>query len=258
MLLPHSAPFRDSNVNTAKASVLSILRASDFFLLSSPHYNCHYKINNTKLKGDGGGSTGGGKSRLYAELSFWERVGWALDHTFSLRGIGYSCQAAKVPEALRNVSRLRFVGELLGYYLFNDVAMSYLHWFCYEQIAGMEETRFRDLPLHQRLVASWAGCLSAICSICFPYAMIGLVFLGNWGDPGDFRPLTGPWRNAYTVRNFWGRVWHQALRRVLLLFPYPLSPPICNPILSLCLALTKPRQMVSMESVWLPAGEQGK
>lgn len=224
MLLPHSAPFRDSNVNTAKASVLSILRASDFFLLSSPHYNCHYKINNTKLKGDGGGSPGGGKSRLYAELSFWERVGWALDHTFSLRGIGYSCQAAKVPEVLRNVSRLRFVGELLGYYLFNDVAMSYLHWFCYEQVAGMEETRFRDLPLHQRLVASWAGCLSAICSICFPYAMIGLVFLGNWGDPGDFRPLTGPWRNAYTVRNFWGRVWHQALRRVLLFFPYPSLP----------------------------------
>ena len=224
MLLSHS---ETANMLIPRKTVafFTILRASDFFLLSKLPYNCHYKVNNIKPKGDDDANTCHGNGRLYAELSFWERVGWALNYVFAPRGIGYSHQAANVPEAPRSVSRLKFVVELVGYYLLRDVGMSYLHMVHDGQVAGMEGARFRDLPLLQRVAAIWAGSLLTICNISVTNATVCLVFLGIWGDPSDYRPVMGLWSDAYSVRNFWGCVWHQMVRRVLPPFVYPFPSP---------------------------------
>jgi len=47
------------------------------------------------------------------------------------------------------------------------------------------------------------------------YTVLSIVYVAlGFCEAKDFPPLFGRWRDAYTVRRFWGRSWHQLMRRV--------------------------------------------
>ncbi|KZP03388.1 hypothetical protein FIBSPDRAFT_1017840, partial [Athelia psychrophila] len=50
------------------------------------------------------------------------------------------------------------------------------------------------------------------------YSLFALLSVAvGFYQPKDFPPVFGRWRDSYTLRRFWGRTWHQALRRVTVL-----------------------------------------
>ncbi|KAM6492407.1 Membrane bound O-acyl transferase family domain containing protein [Amanita muscaria] len=59
--------------------------------------------------------------------------------------------------------------------------------------------------------------ISASVSIDMPHRVLGIVVVGSgFKEPRDWVPFFGSVYDAYSLRNFWGRVWHQMLRRQML------------------------------------------
>jgi hypothetical protein len=47
------------------------------------------------------------------------------------------------------------------------------------------------------------------------YRLIAAVAVAmGWGGPADWPPMFGPWTDAWTVRRFWSKTWHQMMRTV--------------------------------------------
>ncbi|KAI5819151.1 hypothetical protein BZA77DRAFT_305901 [Pyronema omphalodes] len=182
----------------ATACFFLMMKSGDFFLLSSP-YDDFYLNGQPK----------------YAELSFWGRIYWAFNLSFSGRYSGTSYQVAYLPPGPSpNSSRIQFLKQ--------SINLLCLHAFCsyfflgdpYLMTRGVEGTRPRDLPFHQRAFYCWLNCLNAIFGISFPNVVLCFFTFGLWGSKEDARPICGNWGDCWSIRRFWGRVWHQMLRRV--------------------------------------------
>jgi len=48
------------------------------------------------------------------------------------------------------------------------------------------------------------------------YAVAALSVGLGVNPPGDWPDVFGRWSDAYTVRNFWGKFWHQTFRRIFM------------------------------------------
>jgi hypothetical protein len=183
-----------------------MIKSGDFFLMSSPYDDFYIK----------------GQPK-YAELSVWGRIYWAFNLSFATRYSGTSYQVAYLPPSPSpKSSRLQFLKQI--------IYLLCLHAFCsyffltnpYFITRGAEGTRPRDLPFPERALYSWLCCLNAIFSISLPYAVICYFTFGLWGSKEDARPMFGNWGDCWSIRQFWGRVWHQMLRRVRIPMYAPL------------------------------------
>ncbi|KAE9395791.1 hypothetical protein BT96DRAFT_1043167 [Gymnopus androsaceus JB14] len=73
-----------------------------------------------------------------------------------------------------------------------------------------------SLALARRATATIASALEDYCRLSQMYytlAILGAVLL-RLSAPEDWPPLFGSWGEAWSVRNFWGRTWHQMIRRL--------------------------------------------
>jgi len=173
------------------------LKSTDWFLLSSP-YTDIFRLDGQK----------------YADLSTSGRIKWALNNCFIFRGIGWSWQ---VPYLQPAASRFYFLKHFLVIYLVNDVGFFYLTNNTYLRTRGAEGPRLTDLPLLQQALLSWAGWLRIIFVLDGICSLILMSMKGIWGTADEARPMLGKWEDCYTVRRFWGRVWHQLIRRVRII-----------------------------------------
>lgn len=73
---------------------------------------------------------------------------------------------------------------------------------------------FSDSVPHQALLALSTGIMN-YCTLSLQFSVFAAltVAIGMY-TPQDWPPLMGRLRDVSTVRNFWGRFWHQNLRRV--------------------------------------------
>jgi hypothetical protein len=84
----------------------------------------------------------------------------------------------------------------------------------YLRTEGKEGIRPSEMPFSKRVPLIWAAGLSAVFGILAPYIVVCVLLLGVWGKAEDCRPMFGnPWE-CTSVRRFWGRGWHQLVRRV--------------------------------------------
>ncbi|KAJ7506654.1 membrane bound O-acyl transferase family-domain-containing protein [Mycena galericulata] len=149
------------------------------------------------------------------------RISWAVQLFSSTRGLGWAHEPrfANPPHPSPSTPRAAFVrGQLtqalVAAFLFeatNFVNMRYNNTAMYAGGRGLGADgwvwRYQAVwawSVPMAAVAIWGHCLNAAVSVG-----VGA------SDPEDWPPYMGSIALAWSVRNFWGRTWHQTMRRFL-------------------------------------------
>ncbi|KAF9002703.1 membrane bound O-acyl transferase family-domain-containing protein [Cyathus striatus] len=153
-----------------------------------------------------------------SDASLKERLKWGLDLFFSIRGVGWKheptsrlrwipsqASASKLKFIVHQLWRIAIFAFLVEILKLHSALNPYLQRggpSFYEATWGW---RMTILPTQMVTYVSLSQ-VQAILSIVF-------VVLGV-SNPRDWPTLYGSWKDAYTVRRFWGRSWHQMFRHM--------------------------------------------
>lgn len=181
-----------------------VFAGSDFLLLTKSYANLHKK----------------GQVGNIEEQPTFARIKWAMSLLTNQRMIGWTVEPARVlpspPQATRG-SRLHFVGEqtfelMLELLIVNILGIGF----------AMTPALSPEGPSLTSCAWFWRSVHVANLTALTRYAISAghralslLLIAFGLEEPAEFRPLCGRWRDAYTLRRFWGRTWHQVLRRTL-------------------------------------------
>ncbi|KAE9395793.1 hypothetical protein BT96DRAFT_861658 [Gymnopus androsaceus JB14] len=153
-------------------------------------------------------------------LSWARRVYWAWCATVSQRGIGWNYQMPHIPSAQhKSKGRTRFslyaLRQVLFYVFLLDLAQMILQDPPSLHNLDSELYSIRSIPYPQRVFYTATWFIGAYAGINASYFACVLVFVGVLGfsEEQDWPPFFGNLTDAYSVRNFWGRTWHQLVRR---------------------------------------------
>jgi hypothetical protein len=102
--------------------------------------------------------------------------------------------------------------HLLKLYLIHDLSATIL-----STITSTGRISLWNLNLPYRALAVLAWATSVITVMEFGYYILcttGMLTGLFWTRIEDIRPVMGKWSECFTLRRFWGRIWHQNFRRV--------------------------------------------
>ncbi|PCH37581.1 hypothetical protein WOLCODRAFT_140944 [Wolfiporia cocos MD-104 SS10] len=139
-----------------------------------------------------------------SQLSFIRRIYWALCTLYSYRGVGWNYQVANVPERIKTPKwrfALQKLSSALRCYVFIDAIQLYI--------------------LHTNPQDRLQHCLYGLARFSTMYAFLALYYALfatvsvtiGLSEPQDWPAVFGKWSDAYTIRRFWGRTYHQMIRR---------------------------------------------
>ncbi|KAF5313322.1 hypothetical protein D9611_008498 [Ephemerocybe angulata] len=180
------------------ATMINLFRMSDLLLLTDTQKDLHRK----------------GEIKDITNEPFFTRLKWALSLYTSLRGVSWDHEpTSHLPTPIKT-TRTKFIIRqaftLIRCYLtFNFGNLLVLLNSSFSENGPpftAQKWWLRPTVLGQTLQVQ--GFLDGMYTMC---SIIG-VGLGLSG-PTDWPPLFGSWMGAWTVRNYWGRVWHQVLRK---------------------------------------------
>ncbi|KAI6122675.1 hypothetical protein EDD16DRAFT_1570541 [Pisolithus croceorrhizus] len=149
------------------------------------------------------------------------RFFWLLKMIYSPRGIGWSFKAENsvVPVDPRHRTRASFIASrlrwLLSHYLLFDAATLYMR--CNPALLSGASVTSQGYIIQCLNVAA-AFCHSYAILTCIHCVLAVLAVSVNFDEPQAWPQPFGHWKNAYTIRKFWGKVWHQFFRHDLTLF----------------------------------------
>ncbi|KAJ8507018.1 hypothetical protein ONZ45_g10568 [Pleurotus djamor] len=162
----------------------------------------------------------GGQKVSAVSLSFYSRFKWALHLLTSPRRVGWTDEPTDVlpppPKQKTNAAYAAYLLLQLGInILLVDLVGTALNRF---PLVFLDPSRGDALygfswVYRSAYVALFGYCQYVTLSAAHTVWMLVLTATGRW-EPSQFRPLFGSWKQAYTVRKFWGRTWHQLLRRI--------------------------------------------
>ncbi|KAF9009210.1 hypothetical protein BDZ89DRAFT_964935 [Hymenopellis radicata] len=141
------------------------------------------------------------------------RLRWAGSLLTSHRGIGWAHEPSKIlppPPYATSTSKTRFVFDRIKqaafWLLMWDIAATYVRHTSTFASDGIPETR-----ILWKCVYVWAWAAPAFAALTMNHGLLSAVMVtcGLW----DGRPFFGSFWEAYTIRRFWNRSWHQLLRR---------------------------------------------
>ncbi|KZT51254.1 hypothetical protein CALCODRAFT_443354 [Calocera cornea HHB12733] len=194
-------PFSDHHLANGLAS--NLLLACDFLVLHDSQSEYHRP------------ALGEGK---YHDLPWWKRLLWAADLASNVRGIGWNWEAVKAHPARPSDSagRGRFVlrqaARWAAAYLIKDLTGT-----LFRKRAAMHAggSVFADGPLWTAVyVGAWYGNLCAGMVLSHAFLAGASVGMGV-SRPSEWPGLYGGVHQAYSMRRFWGRAWHDLFRRFL-------------------------------------------
>jgi len=149
-----------------------------------------------------------------AKLPFVRRVWWLLCIINNPRGIGWSYEVAHLPTRPSSSKWTFVVHKLLSalrWYLFLDLAQTYNQSplrSIYDSAVGPQAYLMRPISIIARF-SSLVGLLALENSLAAATSVaLSITTPREWPD------IYGRWSDAYTVRRFWGRTYHQLLRRL--------------------------------------------
>ncbi|KAJ7167814.1 membrane bound O-acyl transferase family-domain-containing protein [Mycena filopes] len=147
-----------------------------------------------------------------------QRILWALKLFSSTTGVGWEHEPRYPPRPSPLIPRRTFVrDQLLQALLMAATFESVNYYFSTRHpslyAGGPSLTSSGWLWRYQ---AIWAWCVPlATASIC-GHSLNAAYSVGTGASgPEDWPPFMGSLALAWSVRNFWGRVWHQSMRRFL-------------------------------------------
>ncbi|KAF2149883.1 hypothetical protein K461DRAFT_314958 [Myriangium duriaei CBS 260.36] len=151
----------------------------------------------------------------------WAKLCWATVLVFSPRGVNWSHEVKGISALREKVapsSRSRYVITRvwnLLYYLAIVAAQQRWRDHMFQDWTAENPTGITEYSWIFQVVVTWAHGMAAFAIIAASYTFIAVLFVGlGFSKPKDFPGYFGEWKNAYTIRRFWGRVWHQGLRHI--------------------------------------------
>ncbi|OJI99226.1 hypothetical protein ASPVEDRAFT_38692 [Aspergillus versicolor CBS 583.65] len=217
LLVPPTNPAKDYQFGIC---FLSILSALNFFILSNP-YEEHWRTSPSQTKDDSSSSkkkNSNTEPAKYLSLSTGEKLLWVWTNAGETRGIGWNWTIPHLPSGPeKGLSKGQYLRHLvlrfIKLYLLHDGSVYLL-----KNLTNAGAISLYDLALPQRSIAVISFAVSNITILEFGFA--ALCFIGSasglfWTKYEENPPFCGNLSDAYTVSRFWGRVWHQNMRRVL-------------------------------------------
>ncbi|KAF5328770.1 hypothetical protein D9619_011600 [Psilocybe cf. subviscida] len=158
-----------------------------------------------------------GQTKATSAMSFWERLWWSLSLISSPRNIGWSTQpTSRIRPTPPSVTRVQFITSGLKWMCFYALLFDVTSIICHNfPMYGQGGPSFGDFPWLWRATV-WLNIfgVSSMMSMTYTSVSVAAVALGL-SRPQAWPPYFGNLKDAYTVRNCWGRVWHQMLRRTV-------------------------------------------
>ncbi|KAK7060432.1 hypothetical protein VNI00_001197 [Paramarasmius palmivorus] len=147
------------------------------------------------------------------EMSFWRRMYWSLCLDHSWRAIGWTHQVNNVPTR-PTVGRVRFIRtsalRVLVTFFLTDMANTFVLYQVRQSTS--EETGGYYL---KRAVTIWTWVYVTVGLATMQYLTLAILSVSLGVHlPSEWPDNFGKLSDAYTLRNFWGKVWHQNLRRL--------------------------------------------
>ncbi|KAJ7064700.1 membrane bound O-acyl transferase family-domain-containing protein [Mycena amicta] len=149
--------------------------------------------------------------------SLWRRVCWANSLFLSPRGVGWAHEPTTTlpPHPPADTPRTRFILTQLR----TAVVLFLLHDLCNIHVRSNPMFypdgpgwRADGWPWRFVVVLSWG--LSASSAMCLLYTLMSVLAVGTrLSQPDAWPALMASPGEAYTIRRFWGRTWHQLMRR---------------------------------------------
>lgn len=167
-----------------------------------------------------------------------KRITWADGLAFTARGIGWSWEVKNVPSHPSFETTQKKLYAILKFF-FHNIIYKDLSNPTFTILTLVRALRFYILirirtailtayPAHmfteQHVTVQTVLCFVYGAQIMFAlelsYALAAAVTVGmRICEPKEWPPAFGKWEDAFTLRRFWGRIWHQMERRVSLPFP---------------------------------------
>ncbi|KAF8999436.1 membrane bound O-acyl transferase family-domain-containing protein [Cyathus striatus] len=160
-----------------------------------------------------------GQSTPTNELSFVDRGKWALRLLSTPRAIGWEHEPRHVfpPHPPKSQSKWSFILSqsltTIYYFIILDVVHTTIVLSPAFRRDGVSLTSGGYL-LRVLNTALHAAHIWSYMSFGYTAASVLAVAL-NVTEPSDWPAIYGKWSDAYTVRRFWGRTWHQVFRRTV-------------------------------------------
>ncbi|KAJ6515266.1 membrane bound O-acyl transferase family-domain-containing protein [Mycena sanguinolenta] len=156
---------------------------------------------------------------LIENAPFSRRIVWGFNLFSSARGLGWAHEPrhANPPRPSPSTPRGAFVrSQALQAVLYAALfeAVNYFNMRDPSLYAGGPSLASRGWLRRYLVVWAWSVPMAA-ASMCNQALSATLSVSTSSSGPEDWPPFFGPLRLSYSVRNFWGRVWHQTMRRFL-------------------------------------------
>ncbi|KAG2140225.1 membrane bound O-acyl transferase family-domain-containing protein [Suillus bovinus] len=152
------------------------------------------------------------------ELPWFKRFIWAAQLCGSPRGVGWDHQTKNLPEHSAKTRREFVLSRLTSaakHFMWFDLAQFYIM----HNPAYKSGVAFASQSFARRILACSAYLVLHQCmGVIIHSSMAILAVSCTSSEPSSWPTLCGKWEDAYTIRRFWGRTWHQFLRRFLVPF----------------------------------------
>ncbi|KAF9077118.1 membrane bound O-acyl transferase family-domain-containing protein [Rhodocollybia butyracea] len=141
------------------------------------------------------------------------RISWAWDLFTNVRGVGWAHEPVSVlpPRPARKYFVVKQLASLAVLGLMFDLAM----WH-----NSFNPAYFREGPSLAgygwlwRFECIWGWAIPGYATLAAQNCVVSLISVGlGRSDPEDWPWLFGSFLDAWSVRRFWGRTWHQVMRR---------------------------------------------
>ncbi|KAK7012864.1 acetyltransferase sirH [Favolaschia claudopus] len=204
LLYNTSTPHRTQNWLTGHMLVIELLTASDYLLVTADVHELRQTGTDSKFS--------------ISTAPFVARLKWASRLTLNPRGIGWLHEPTSALPPRPTASRSTFLVCQIVQFAVHAFALLVIG----RAASSVPVLRTGSPGLGsngwlQRLLAVlllWSSLYT--CARVRGCAMrIVFVGLGFW-DPYECPELFDSWRQAYSVRKFWGKFWHQIIRRILV------------------------------------------
>ncbi|KAL4064600.1 hypothetical protein V8B97DRAFT_1985189 [Scleroderma yunnanense] len=152
------------------------------------------------------------------QLPFMQRFFWLMN--ISPRGVGWSFKDDRtVSIDPRHRARGAFIVSRLRaafvQYLFFEVAALYAR----TNPAFTNTASLGSQGYILRCLSVVVACSPFYALLCFGHSLLAVVAVAtNLSEPQEWPYPFGLWEDAYTIRRFWARTWHQFNRYILTIF----------------------------------------
>lgn len=185
-----------------------LIRWVDFAILHSPEKDLSHLGHNKTYE-------------TLPALTFHRKLWYSICLFTTFRGPSWSWRVKNIQPVPNATTRTSFCLTQLGLITKSFLVLS-LHSYTmrFTALANLGPasqgyTSLTSLPLTTQIWHNWLCTIQAGCAICLGYHVPALVCVAlHLSEPQDWPPCMSDWSEAYTVRNVWGKCYHQYLRRL--------------------------------------------